>query len=252
MPSTHADWHARFLEQARWTAELRGQLFARAGIRDARRILEVGCGTGAILAATDFPECAQVVGLDCDRERLRFARTKTAGAHFTAGNALVLPFPSQSFDIVYCHFLLLWLEDPGAAFAEMRRAVRPGGAVLSLAEPDFDARIDYPAELAAAGRAQRDGLARQGADPAIGRRVGALMAASGLRVAETGILGARWTFSGEKRTRAAEWDLLREDSGESLADSDWDTLNRTEHSAWESGARVQFVPTFYCLAFREE
>ncbi|PIV25986.1 MAG: SAM-dependent methyltransferase, partial [Anaerolineae bacterium CG03_land_8_20_14_0_80_58_20] len=39
--------HERYTQQARWTRDLRAYLFDKAGLRDARRVLEVGCGTGA-------------------------------------------------------------------------------------------------------------------------------------------------------------------------------------------------------------
>jgi hypothetical protein len=43
------DWHSRYLQQAGWTSKLRGYLFQRAGVDKASRVLEVGCGTGAVL-----------------------------------------------------------------------------------------------------------------------------------------------------------------------------------------------------------
>jgi len=40
------DWHKRYVQQAGWTSELRNYLFKRAGLSGARRVLEVGCGSG--------------------------------------------------------------------------------------------------------------------------------------------------------------------------------------------------------------
>jgi len=44
------NWHARYTQQANWTRELRKHIFERTGIKTAERVLEVGCGTGAILS----------------------------------------------------------------------------------------------------------------------------------------------------------------------------------------------------------
>ena len=44
------NWHARYTQQANWTRKLREYLFERTGLKTATRILEVGCGTGAILS----------------------------------------------------------------------------------------------------------------------------------------------------------------------------------------------------------
>lgn len=252
MPSSPAEWHIRFIEQARWTADLRAQLFSKAGIRDARHILEVGCGTGAVLSTLAVESSSLRIGLDPDRERLAFARAQVPTADFLAGDANALPFAEQFCDIVYSHFLLLWLKEPRRALEEMRRVARRGGAVLSLAEPDYDARIDFPAALAEVGRLQRDALARQGADPAIGRRVPALMAQCGLRVAEAGILGARWNRPDTGDPPSEEWNILRADLGDMLTEERWEELRQIDQAARGSGARVLFVPTFYCLAFRED
>lgn len=252
MPLSIDVWHQRFLEQARWTADLRADLFAKAGISGAKRILEVGCGTGAVLS-TLAPQCAAWrIGLDIDLERLTFAQSIANGDAFLAGDANALPFPPQCLDIVFSHFLFLWLKQPRSALAEMRRVVRRHGAVISLAEPDYDARIDFPAALAEAGRRQRDALIFQGADPAMGRKMAALMAESGLRVAESGILGGRWEFPLDRKSRSGEWDMLRSDVGKGFSDSQWGKLLQADQAAWATGARVLFIPTFYCLAFREE
>jgi ubiquinone/menaquinone biosynthesis C-methylase UbiE len=246
------EWHRRFLEQAQWTAALRSDLFAKAGIRNAARILEVGCGTGAVLSTLSMGPSTRRIGLDLDPARLAFARSQQSAADYIGGDAFALPFASQSCDIVYSHFLFLWLKEPCKAAEEMRRVVRRQGAVLSLAEPDYDARIDFPPALAELGRLQRDSLARQGADPAIGRRMAALMAESGLRVAEAGIVGARWTCPGGVEARSDEWNVLRADLQDVMTEDRLEELRQMDQAARGKCARVLFVPTFYCLAFRED
>jgi ubiquinone/menaquinone biosynthesis C-methylase UbiE len=58
------DWHRRYLQQAQWTRDLRAYVFKQAGLNRASVILEVGCGTGAILA--ELPDHALLHGLDID------------------------------------------------------------------------------------------------------------------------------------------------------------------------------------------
>ena len=150
------DWHSRFLQQAAWTKDLRAYLFERAGIKKARRVLEVGCGTGAILS--DFSTPAKVNGLDLEQARLVEARRHVPSVELARGNALSLPYASAIFDITFCHFLLLWIPQPVSALREMKRVTRAGGAVLALAEPDYISRIDKPAALAPLGRWQTEVL----------------------------------------------------------------------------------------------
>ena len=151
MTLTPQDWHQRFTQQAQWTRDLRAYLYQRVEIAQAQRVLEVGCGTGAILA--DLP--AQIplqVGLDVDRQNLHLAMRSTPGTGFTQGDGHALPYPDGCFDVTYCHFLLLWVADPAQVLREMVRVTRPGGAVLALAEPDYGGRVDYPEELAILGK----------------------------------------------------------------------------------------------------
>jgi ubiquinone/menaquinone biosynthesis C-methylase UbiE len=162
------DWHKRFVQQAAWTSEIRLYLFERAGMQAAKRVLEVGCGTGAILSG--LATQAVMHGLDKDQARLSEARRHAPKANLACADALALPYASGIFDITFCHFLLLWVGDPFLALREMKRVTRPGGSILALAEPDYGARVDKPDELAVLGRWQTESLRRQGADPFIGIR----------------------------------------------------------------------------------
>src|SRR5574340_1083362 len=94
------DWHRRYLRQARWTRDLRSYLFEKAGLRSGRRILEVGCGTGAVMMDLGTP--GAVFGLDLDPAALLMCRRNVPAALLARGDALALPFASGSIDIVYC------------------------------------------------------------------------------------------------------------------------------------------------------
>src|SRR5512138_1324992 len=116
------DWHQRYLQQARWTRDLRSYLFKQAGLGEASRVFEAGCGTGAILS--ELPGHSRPHGLDIDFRALRECRVHAPAACLAQGDASHLPYPDKSFDIVYCHFLLLWLKDPLQALLEMKRLTK--------------------------------------------------------------------------------------------------------------------------------
>jgi SAM-dependent methyltransferase len=238
-------WHARFGQQAGWTRDLRRYLYERAPLAEARRVLEVGCGTGVITA--DLAACspASIHGLDLSFSHLHFARQHDAATGFACGDALALPYADGAFDFTCCHFFLLWVSRPAVALAEMRRVTRAGGAVLALAEPDYGGRIDYPPELARLGQWQREALKRQGADPEMGRQLGGLLRRAGLQSVETGVLGGQWGAAPAAEARASEWAVLQADLRQTVAPEVLRQLQAQDAAAWRRGERVLFVPTFY-------
>ncbi len=238
-------WHARFLQQAGWTQQLREFGFRKAGLQSARRFLEVGCGTGVITREAHRKTSARVFGLDINPHHLEFARKYDPGALFIRGDGLALPFADGSFDLAGCHFLLLWVSDPLQVVREMRRVVQEGGWVLALAEPDYGGRVDYPAELAELGRLQGEALRQQGADPNTGRRLAAIFHAAGLREVETGVLGGRWSGPVSDDAWEMEWQVLEADLAGRVPATRLQELRRIDAAAWQHGERVLFVPTFY-------
>jgi SAM-dependent methyltransferase len=207
--------------------------------------LEVGCGTGAITA--DLAACspAAIHGLDLGFPHLAFAAKLDVAASFACGDALALPYATGVFDLTCCHFLLLWVPQPAAALAEMRRVTRPGGAVLVLAEPDYGGRIDHPPELAPLGQWQREALKHQGADPEMGRQLGGLLTRAGLQSVEMGVLGGQWGAVASRESHTLEWAVLQADLHQ-LADPEvLQQMEAQDRAAWQQGERVLFVPTFY-------
>jgi SAM-dependent methyltransferase len=247
---TLMDWHARFEQQARWTHDLRLYLYARASIESARRILDVGCGTG-VLAAELFDLCkAKIIGVDIAQNHLGLATRNAPDAVFTRGDAHELPFLTNVFDLAFCHFVLLWVTDPFHVVQEMARVVIPGGAVLALAEPDYGGRIDYPPGLAALGEGQLQSLRRQGADPEMGRKLAGVFHLAGLEDIETGVLGGQWRSAPSQDEWESEWRVLDNDlKGYPGKAIDASQLKALDWSAWQRGERVLFVPTFYALGF---
>lgn len=233
--------HRRYTEQAAWTLQAQRRLLAQAGLANAKRVLEVGCGTGAILRNVNIAPDGELFGIDIDREALHMARQVAPAATLLAGDAHSLPFSAGSFDIAFCHFVVLWLRQPALALAEMRRVVRPGGAVIAIAEPEYSGRIDKPAELEALGKGQTAALIAQGADPAIGGKLEQLFKQAGLQLIDAGMLSSE----GESTDSDLEHEVLQADLRDK---AELEHLLRLDAAAWKAGTRVLQVPTFYALA----
>ena len=112
------EWHRWFSVQAGWTQPTRMWLYQQAGLAQARDILEGGCGTGVItteLVRQYSGRPRQLVGLDLDVDKLTFAHDRRQvgssgdSVSYVQGDAHALPYPDGSFDVVVCHYLLLWL-----------------------------------------------------------------------------------------------------------------------------------------------
>ena len=73
---------------------------------------------------------ARVVGLDVDPAMLRTAAAAGIGVAFAAGRVQALPFPDARYDLVVAVTVLCFVPDAGAAFREIARVLRPGGAVV--------------------------------------------------------------------------------------------------------------------------
>jgi ubiquinone/menaquinone biosynthesis C-methylase UbiE len=238
------DEHRRFVQQAGWTRPLREYFWAKEEIRRGRRILEVGCGSGAVLqewaSAADAPH-----GLDLSRSRLREAKLHLAAVSFTQADARALPYAADVFDLVFCHYFLLWVPDPLQALREMRRVTRPGGFILALAEPDYSARIEEPLELMLPALWQIEALRRQGADVTLGPRLPALFAQAGIALIESGCLTPRPPQAWSAEELAAEWQTLRQDLAQSISQETLRWFDQIEQQARVHGQRYSCIPTWF-------
>jgi demethylmenaquinone methyltransferase/2-methoxy-6-polyprenyl-1,4-benzoquinol methylase len=111
----------------------RQQALERAGLRPGMTLLDVATGTGQVArsAASIVPAPGAVVGLDPSRGMLAEARKARPGP-LVQGEAGVLPFRSEAFDMLSMGFALRHVADLDGAFREYRRVLKPGGRVLLL------------------------------------------------------------------------------------------------------------------------
>lgn len=236
------NWHTRYAQQAKWTRNLRAYIFSNIKLDDLSRALEVGCGTGAILS--ELPPQIPLHGLDLDPAALAECRIHAPAASLIQGNALSLPYPNGSFEIVYCHFLLLWVRDPLQALLEMKRVTKSGGHIIAFAEPDYSRRIDKPDELVQLGKWQTESLIKQGAAPSLGARLAGLFFQAGIKINETGTIQSVENDASPDEWEI-EWAVIESDLAGSVAGEDIQKMKVLDQQARARGERVLQVPTYF-------
>ena len=91
------------------------------------RVLELGCGTGLILARV-AEVAREAVGIDLSEGMAQRARDRGLDVHI--GSVCDLPFENDQFDLTYSFKVLAHVPDIGAAVREAARVTRPGGHLL--------------------------------------------------------------------------------------------------------------------------
>jgi ubiquinone/menaquinone biosynthesis C-methylase UbiE len=120
----------------RAVAEVTKALLDLAAPQRGERVLDIGCGGGTTtleLAARVGPD-GHVLGADVAEQSVARARGRIATAGFRHAEVIAAdvssqPFGSNSFDLAFSRFGVMFFSDPVSAFANVRRAMKPGGRV---------------------------------------------------------------------------------------------------------------------------
>ena len=122
--------YERFM--GRWSESAAPQFVECAGIPDRGKVLDIGCGTGALALtiARLRPHC-KIEGIDVSREYIEFARGRTRNprVRFETGDAQNLPFAPGTFDAAASLLVFNFIPDPAKALSEARRVTRVGGSI---------------------------------------------------------------------------------------------------------------------------
>ena len=115
-----------------------------ADLQPGERVLDIGCGNGAttIEAAKRVRPDGAALGVDLSPNMLTLARERAEAAEaseaeFLQADAQVHPFGEDQRDVVVSRFGVMFFDDPHAAFANIARALRPGGRMVFVAWQDM-------------------------------------------------------------------------------------------------------------------
>jgi ubiquinone/menaquinone biosynthesis C-methylase UbiE len=151
--------------------------FFVALLRGGMRLLDCGCGPGAItLDLARIVRPGPVIGMD--RDGVQFAAAREMGAReglalsFETGSVYALPFSESSFDAVFAHALFEHLAEPLRAAVEIRRVLKPGG-FCGLRSPDWGGFLLHPLpeDTAAAIRHYEAMMTANGGDVQAAQRI---------------------------------------------------------------------------------
>ena len=125
-----ADAYLRFM--GRYSEPLATQFADLAGVRGSQRLLDVGCGPGALMAELvnrSGPDAVSAV--EPSAPFAAAARERLPGVDIRQSAAESLPFPDAAFDAALAQLVVHFMADPVAGLREMGRVTRPGGVVAA-------------------------------------------------------------------------------------------------------------------------
>ncbi|MES2714556.1 MAG: class I SAM-dependent methyltransferase [Pseudomonadota bacterium] len=125
-----ADAYDRFM--GRYSRLLSGPLADVAAVRAGQRVLDVGCGTGALTGElVRRLGAAAVVAVDPSEPFVVATRERHPGVEVQHAAAESLPFEDGAFDATLAQLVVHFMKEPVAGLSEMRRVTRRDGIVVA-------------------------------------------------------------------------------------------------------------------------
>jgi SAM-dependent methyltransferase len=125
-----AEAYDRFM--GRYSAHLSPQLADLAGVAVGQRVLDVGCGPGALLGElVERVGSDHVAAVDPSEPFVRAARERFPGVAIEQAPAERLPFADDAFDVALAQLVVHFMAEPVAGLREMARVTRAGGVVAA-------------------------------------------------------------------------------------------------------------------------
>ena len=125
-----AEAYDRFM--GRYSRGLSAQLADFAGVGPGMRVIDVGCGPGALIGElVGRVGTASVSAVDPSEPFVEAARERYPGVDVRLASAEHLPFADDVFDAALAQLVVHFMEDPVVGLAEMARVTRPGGVVAA-------------------------------------------------------------------------------------------------------------------------
>jgi len=125
-----ADAYDRFM--GRYSTRLAAQFADYAGVRSGKKVIDVGCGPGALTSVLiDRVGPTKVFAVDPSEPFVAAVRERFPGIDVRLASAEELPFPDEAFDASLAQLVVHFMSDPVAGLREMARVVRRGGVVAA-------------------------------------------------------------------------------------------------------------------------
>ena|SRR5438552_6555514 len=115
---------------AKQKSDVTAAMLAKAGIANAGRILDIGCGAGQTLRLVEeLNNQAMLLGIDPDEEACRSGRQGNQRIHFVQGEGEHLPIADRSVHFAICRVAINYMHQ-ATALREMARVLAPGGRIV--------------------------------------------------------------------------------------------------------------------------